>query len=65
VASPQQRIYRGSVRAFSLVLVVLGVAILASTLIGGGGPASVGVFMGVAFIAVGVGRLWLSARMSP
>ncbi|MEX2108952.1 MAG: hypothetical protein WD827_08725 [Solirubrobacterales bacterium] len=60
-----ERVYRGSVRAFSFVLLVLGAAILVSTLMGGGGPTSVGVFLGVAFIAVGAGRLWISARMSP
>ncbi len=58
-----ERIYRGSVRAISLVLVFLGVAIFASTLLGGGGPGSVGVFLGAAFVAVGAARLWLAARM--
>jgi len=62
MASPE-RIYRGSVRTFSLVLLILGTAIFASTLIGGGGPGSVGFLLGIAFIAVGAGRLWLSARM--
>jgi hypothetical protein len=62
MTSPE-RIYRGSVRAFSLVMVVLGIAILVSTLVGGGGPASLGVLLGVAFVAVGAGRLWLSARI--
>jgi hypothetical protein len=56
--------YRGSVRVFSLAMIGIGVAILASTLIGGGGATSVGVFLGVAFTAVGGGRLWLSMRMS-
>ncbi|HWM62480.1 MAG TPA: hypothetical protein VNP96_00640 [Solirubrobacterales bacterium] len=59
-----ERIYSGSVRAFSLVLVVLGLAILVSTLVNGGGPVSLGVLMGVAFVAVGAGRLWVAARMS-
>jgi hypothetical protein len=63
MASPE-RIYRGSVRAFSLVLVVLGLAILVSAVANGAGPASVGVLMGIAFVAVGAGRLWISARMS-
>jgi hypothetical protein len=56
--------YHGSVRFFSLTMIVIGVVILASTLIGGGGPTSVGVFLGIAFIVVGGGRLWLSVRMS-
>lgn len=63
MASPE-RIYRGSVRAFSLVLVVLGLAILVSALANGAGPASLGVLMGIAFVAVGAGRLWVSARIS-
>ena len=62
MASPE-RIYRGSVRAFSLVLIALGLVILVSTLVNGGGPLSVGVVLGIAFLAVGSGRLWASARM--
>jgi hypothetical protein len=62
MASPE-RIYRGSVRAFSFVLIALGLVILASTLANGGGPLSVGVVLGIAFLAVGAGRLWASARM--
>jgi hypothetical protein len=63
MASPE-RIYSGSVRIFSLVLIVLGLAILVSTVANGGGPISLGVLMGVAFVAVGAGRLWVAARMS-
>jgi hypothetical protein len=64
MASPE-RIYRGSVRAFSFILIGLGLAILVTTLAGGGGPASVGFLIGIAFVAVGAGRLWVSARMGP
>jgi hypothetical protein len=38
--------------------------ILTATLANGGGPLSVGVLMGVAFLAVGGGRLWAASRMS-
>jgi hypothetical protein len=62
--SSPERIYRGSVRAFSLVFIALGLVILVSTLAAGGGPLSVGVLMGIAFAAVGGGRLWVSSRMS-
>jgi hypothetical protein len=61
MVSPE-RIYSGSVRVFSLVFVVLGLALLVSTFARGGGPLSVGTLLGVAFLAVGVGRLWISAR---
>jgi hypothetical protein len=58
-----ERAYKGAVRAFSLSFVVVGLVVLAVTLANGGGPASVGVLMGVAFLAVGVGRLWIASRM--
>jgi hypothetical protein len=58
MASPE-RIYHGSIRVFSIVFVALGVAILASTLSHGGGPLSLGVLLGIAFIAVGIARGWL------
>ena len=58
-----ERLYRGAVRGFSLVFIVLGLAVLIATLAGGGGPASVGFLMGLAFVAVGVGRLYLGAKM--
>jgi len=57
-----ERIYRGSIRLFSLVFVVLGIGLLVATFAKGGGPLSVGTLLGVAFLAVGVGRLWISAR---
>ncbi|MGN6253378.1 MAG: hypothetical protein ACTHK6_13025 [Solirubrobacterales bacterium] len=58
-----ERFYRGAVRGFSLVFVVLGLAVLIATLAGGGGPASVGFLMGLAFVAIGVGRLWLGTKV--
>jgi hypothetical protein len=62
--SSPERIYRGSIRAFSLVFIALGLVLLISTLASGGGPLSVGVLMGVVFMAVGAGRLWIATRMS-
>ena len=59
-----ERIYRGSILAFSLVFIGLGLVILVSTLANGGGPLSVGVLMGLAFAVVGGGRLWVASRMS-
>jgi hypothetical protein len=59
VGSPE-RIYSGSIRALSLVFIGLGLALLISTLAHGGGPLSVGFLLGIAFLAVGVARLWLS-----
>jgi uncharacterized membrane protein len=61
--SGAERVYRGAVRAFSLTFIVVGLAVLAVTLAGGGGPTSVGFPMGLAFVAVGAGRIWLASRM--
>lgn len=61
MGSPE-RIYRGSVRALSLLFLALGVVILASTLANGGGPLSVGFMLGVAFLLLGAARLRMSRR---
>jgi hypothetical protein len=58
-----RRIYRGAVRAFSFTFIAIGLAVFAATLAGGGGPASIGFLLGLAFVGVGVGRLWAGARM--
>jgi uncharacterized membrane protein YczE len=55
-----ERLYRGSVRALSVVFVALGLTILALTLANGGGPLSMGTLLGAIFVGVGVARLWLS-----
>jgi hypothetical protein len=57
-----ERIYRNSVRAFSIVFVSLGLVLVVATLAAGGGPLSVGVLLGLAFLAVGAGRLWIASR---
>jgi hypothetical protein len=58
-----ERIYHGAVRAFSLSFVAIGLVVLVVTLANGGGPASVGFLLGIAFLAIGVGRLWAAGRM--
>ena len=57
-----ERFYRGAVRGFSLVFVVVGIVVLAVTLANGGGVGSVGIFMGIAFVVVGALRLWVAVR---
>ncbi|HEX8051056.1 MAG TPA: hypothetical protein VF504_06270 [Solirubrobacterales bacterium] len=58
-----ERIYRGAVRAFSLTFAAIGLAVLVVTLANGGGPASLGFLLGLAFLGIGLGRLWMGARM--
>jgi hypothetical protein len=55
--------YQRSILGLSFVFIALGLAVLATTLANGGGPAAVGVLIGIAFLAVGAGRLWLAARV--
>jgi hypothetical protein len=46
----------------SAAMVVLGVAIVARTLAGGGGPLALGILLGLLFIAAGAGRIWAERR---
>ena len=52
--------YRRSVVVFGLLSVVLGIALLAETVRVGGG--SVGYALGILFLALGMGRLYLARR---
>jgi hypothetical protein len=49
-------------RVMSILMIVVGVAILVRTFVAGGGPAATGVLLGVLFVAAGVGRLYLQLR---
>ena len=51
--------YGRSVQFLSAVFLALGLLILITTLIHGGGPLSLGTLLGLAFIAVGALRLYL------
>jgi hypothetical protein len=55
--------YHRAVKAFSVVMIAIGVAVLVATFAAGGGPASVGFLMGLAFIGIGIGRYWVARRM--
>jgi hypothetical protein len=46
----------------SAAMVVLGVAIVARTLAGGGGPLALGILLGLLFVAAGAGRIWAERR---
>lgn len=49
--------HRRSVLVFGIVAIVLGIALLVETAVQGGG--SVGFVLGVLFVALGLGRLYL------
>ena len=50
---------RALTRLTSGLMVFIGLAILVRTIAGGGGPAALGVILGVLFVAAGAGRLWV------
>ena len=51
---------RGATQLLSAVILLLGLAMVASTLARGGGPLASGVILGVLFCALGAGRLFVS-----
>lgn len=54
------RAYLSASRLLALLLLVLGLAMIASTLAQGGGPLAVGVVVGATFAVLGGARLWLA-----
>jgi hypothetical protein len=46
-------------RLTSALMIVIGVAIVVRTVSEGGGPAALGILLGVLFVAAGAGRLWV------
>jgi hypothetical protein len=59
------RAYLASSRALSVLLCVVGVALVISTLARGGGPLALGVVVGALFALLGAGRLRLARGLGP
>ncbi len=55
-----QRAYLASTRLLSAALLVVGVAMVASTIARGGGALAVGVVLGTMLALIGVARLWFA-----
>ena len=54
------RAYLGSSRAIAVLLILVGLAMVISTLARGAGPLALGVVLGVMFAVLGAARLWLA-----
>lgn len=54
--------YRLATRFFSVVIIGFGVAIIVVTLANGGGALAFGFLIGLVFVAMGCGRLYLALR---
>jgi len=55
-------IHRGGTTVMSALMLVIGVAMVASTLARGGGPVAIGVLLGLLFMLAGAGRLYVGRR---
>ncbi len=60
---PQPRqFHRASTRVMSIVMVLIGIALIVRTLIAGGGALTIGIILGLLFVCAGAGRLYLQFR---
>jgi hypothetical protein len=59
VSRAPRGVHRGATIVLSTVMMVLGVAILISTIARGGGPTAIGLLLGVLFVLAGAGRLYV------
>jgi hypothetical protein len=55
-----ERVYHHSTRAFGVLMVVIGTALVVSAIVLGAGPLSYGVVVGVLFAALGAARFYLA-----
>jgi hypothetical protein len=49
-------------RILSVLIGLVGAAMIVSAIARGGGPLAYGVVLGVLFVAVGAGRYWLESK---
>ena len=59
---PARQVYRGGTLTLSVLMLVVGVALVASTVARGGGVLALGVLLGLLFVAAGCARLYLLRR---
>jgi hypothetical protein len=57
-----QHLRATSTRTMSLLMIVIGCAMVIRTIVAGGSAAALGIILGVLFIAAGAGRLYLQLR---
>jgi hypothetical protein len=55
-------IHRVSTRFLSSAMLILGIAMIISTVVRGGGVFAIGLVMGILFILAGAGRLYVSFK---
>jgi multisubunit Na+/H+ antiporter MnhB subunit len=55
-------LHSSSTRVLSIVMIGIGIALIARTLVAGGGALATGIVLGVLFVLAGVARLYLQRR---
>lgn len=59
---PPDELYRAVTRIFATIILAFGITIIAVTLANGGGLTSSGIWLGLLFLGLGGGRLYISLR---
>jgi hypothetical protein len=57
-----RQLHNSSTRILSIVMIVIGIALIARTLVAGGGALATGIVLGVLFVFAGLARLYLQLR---
>ena len=55
-----RELHRGATRVMSVAMIVIGVAMIVSTLARGGGALALGLRLGLLFVAAGAGRIYVA-----
>jgi hypothetical protein len=62
VAPSGREVHRGGIEVLSVLLVLVGLALIVRTIVAGGGVGALGIVIGVLLVAAGAGRLWVARR---
>lgn len=57
-----RQLHRSSTRVMSILMILIGIALLVRTLSAGGGALATGTLLGLLFILAGAARLYLQIR---
>lgn len=60
--SRRRQLHSSSTRIFSILMILIGIALVVRTLAAGGGGLATGLILGVLFVLAGAGRLYLQFR---
>jgi hypothetical protein len=57
-----RQLQNSSTRVLSIVMIVIGIALIVRTLAAGGGAVATGIVLGVLFVLAGLARLYMQLR---